>query len=69
LAQKRIQIYWQKNRARFGEKTRYLAIETAAVMPGDVTQPLWQNMINAQGGSGFLLTRRYVASLALKIAN
>jgi hypothetical protein len=25
------------------------------VMPGDHIQPLWENMINAQAGSGFLL--------------
>ena len=33
----------------------YLAVEAASPMPGDVIQPLWQNMINAQTGSGFLL--------------
>jgi hypothetical protein len=55
VAQERARRYWQKNGKRFGEKVRYLAIETAAVMPGDVIQPLWGNMINAQTGSGFLL--------------
>jgi hypothetical protein len=55
LAQRRVHVYWQKNGARFGDKARYLAVEAASVMPGDVIQPLWQNMINAQTGSGFLL--------------
>ena len=30
-------------------------VEAATIMPADVIQPLWQNMINAQTGSGFLL--------------
>ena len=55
LAQRRVHVYWQKNGARFGDKTHYLAFEAASVMPGYVIQPLWQNMINAQAGSGFLL--------------
>src|SRR6516165_7328914 len=55
LAQQRAQAYWQKNGARFANKVRYLALEVASVMPGDVIQPLWQNMINAETGSGFLL--------------
>ncbi|MBV9298938.1 MAG: hypothetical protein JO066_08170 [Verrucomicrobia bacterium] len=55
LAQSRVHAYWQKNSSRFGDKARYLAVEAASVMPGDVIQPLWQNMINAQAGSGFLL--------------
>jgi hypothetical protein len=55
IAGERAYRYWQKNGGRLGEKARYLAIEAAAVMPGDVIQPLWQNMINAQTGSGFLL--------------
>jgi hypothetical protein len=54
-AQRRVHVYWQKNGARFSDKVRYLAVEAASVMPGDVIQPLWQNMINAQTGSGFLL--------------
>jgi hypothetical protein len=55
LAQKRVHIYWKKNGARLGDKARYLAVEATSVMPGDVIQPLWQNMINAETGSGFLL--------------
>lgn len=55
LAQKRVHVYWQKNGVRFGDKVRYLAVEVASVMSGDVIQPLWQNMINAEAGSGFLL--------------
>jgi hypothetical protein len=55
IAAQRAHRYWQKNGGRFGERARYLAIDAAAVMPGDVIQPLWQNMINAQTGSGFLL--------------
>lgn len=55
IAAERARRYWQKNGSRIGEKARYLAIEAAAVMPGDVIQPLWQNMINAQTGSAFLL--------------
>jgi hypothetical protein len=55
LAEKRARRFWQKNGTRVGEKARYLAIEAASVMPGDIIQPLWQNMINAQSGSGFLL--------------
>lgn len=55
IAGQRAHRYWQKNWNRFGEKARYLAIEAAMVMPADVVQPLWQNMINAQTGSGFLL--------------
>ena len=47
--------YWQKHGSQIGDKVRYLAIEAATVMPGDVIQPLWQTMINAQTGSGFLL--------------
>lgn len=53
--ERRAHTYWQKNGARFGEKVHYLALEVASVMPGDIIQPLWQNMINAQTGSGFLL--------------
>ena len=59
LAQGRAFGYWQKNGARFGDKARYLAVEAASVMPGDVIQPLWQNMINAQTGSGFLLPTQW----------
>jgi hypothetical protein len=55
LGERRARAFWQKNGARFGEKVRYLALEVASVLPGDVIQPLWQNMINAQTGSGFLL--------------
>jgi hypothetical protein len=55
LAEQRARRFWQKNGGWVGEKARYLAIEAAAVMPGDIVQPLWQNMINAQSGSGFLL--------------
>jgi hypothetical protein len=55
LAEKRASRYWQKNGSRIGEKGHYLAIEAALPMPGDVIQPLWQNMINAQAGSEFLL--------------
>ena len=55
LAQRRVHVYWQKNGARFGDKARYLAVEATSVMPGDTIQPLWQNMINAQAGAGFLL--------------
>src|SRR5580698_3869283 len=40
VAQERARRYWQKNGKRFEEKVRYLAIEAAAVMPGDVIQPL-----------------------------
>jgi hypothetical protein len=47
--------FWQKHGGQLGDKARYLAIEAATVMPGDVIQPLWQTMINAQTGSGFLL--------------
>jgi hypothetical protein len=55
VAEKRANRFWQKNRSRIGEKGHYLAIEAASVIPGDIVQPLWQNMINAQSGSGFLL--------------
>jgi hypothetical protein len=55
LAERRVHAYWQKNQARFREKARYLAVETALIMPGDDFHPLWENMINAQAGSGFLL--------------
>jgi hypothetical protein len=55
IAEKRARRYWQKNGSRFGENARYLAIEAAAVMSGDLVQPLWQNMINAETGSGFQL--------------
>jgi hypothetical protein len=55
LANERAHAYWQKNGTRFGNKVRYLALEVASVMPGDVVQSLWQNMINAETGSGFLL--------------
>jgi hypothetical protein len=55
LAQRRAHAYWQKNGARFGDKARYLAVEAASVMPGDVNQILWENMANAETGSGFLL--------------
>jgi hypothetical protein len=55
VAERRASRYWQKNGSRIGDKARYLAIEAASVIPGDVVQPLWQNMINAQTGSGFLL--------------
>jgi hypothetical protein len=55
LAEERASRYWQKYGGRLGEKGHYLAVEAASPMPGDVIQPLWQNMINAQTGSGFLL--------------
>jgi hypothetical protein len=54
-AGERAERYWQKHGNRIDEKVRYLAIEAATVMPGEVIQPLWQSMINAQTGSGFLL--------------
>jgi hypothetical protein len=55
IAKERVRRYWQKNGNRVGDKARYLAIEAASVMPADVVQPLWENMINAETGSGFLL--------------
>jgi hypothetical protein len=55
VAGQRARRYWQKHGSRVGDKARYLAIEAAAVIPGDIIQPLWQNMINAQSGSGFML--------------
>jgi hypothetical protein len=55
IAGQRAHHYWQKYGGRFGDKVQYLAVEAASVMPGDVIEPLWQNMINAQTGSGFLL--------------
>jgi hypothetical protein len=41
VARQRAMLYWQKNGPRVGEKGHYLAIEAAAVMPGDVIEPLW----------------------------
>jgi len=55
IAEIRVWRYWLKNRARLGTKARYIAIVAASVMPGDVVQILWGNMINAQTGSSFLL--------------
>jgi hypothetical protein len=55
IAEIRVWRYWLKYRGRLGAKSRYLAIVAATVMPGDVVQILWQNMINAQTGSSFLL--------------
>ena len=54
-ALRRVHVFLEKNGARLGDKARYLAVEAASVMPGDIIQPLWQNMINAETGSGFLL--------------
>jgi hypothetical protein len=59
LGERRAHAYWQKNGARFGERVRYIALEVASVMPGDVIQPLWKNMINAETGSGFLLPAQW----------
>ena len=55
IAEIRVWRYWLKNRAHLGAKARYLAVVAASVMPGDVVNLLWQNMINAQTGSSFLL--------------
>ncbi|HYY30977.1 MAG TPA: hypothetical protein VE860_23770 [Chthoniobacterales bacterium] len=55
IAEIRVWHYWLKNRGRLGAKTRYVAIVAASVMPGDVVQLMWENMINAQTGSAFLL--------------
>jgi len=55
IADQRAKRYWQKNGGRLGESGHYLAITVATVMPADVIQPFWQNMINAQTGSAFLL--------------
>jgi hypothetical protein len=55
IAEIRVWHYWLKNRSRLGAKTRYVAIVAASVMPGDVVQLMWENMINAQTGSAFLL--------------
>jgi hypothetical protein len=55
IAEIRVWRYWLKNRDHLGPKARYIAIVAASVMPGDVVQIMWQNMINAQTGSAFLL--------------
>ncbi len=55
IAEVRAWRYWLKNRDRLGERGHYLAITTATVMPGDIVQVLWHNMINTQTGAGFLL--------------
>jgi hypothetical protein len=55
IAEIRVWRYWLKYRGRLGVKVRYIAVAAAWVMPADVVQILWQNMINAQTGSGFLL--------------
>jgi hypothetical protein len=55
IAEVRVWHYWLKNRDRLKVQARYIAIVAASVMPGDVVQLLWENMINAQTGSAFLL--------------
>jgi hypothetical protein len=55
IADQRAKRFWQMNGGKLGERGHYLAIIVATVMPGDVIQPFWHNMINAQTGSGFLL--------------
>ena len=47
VAERRASRYWRKNGSRIGDKARYLAIEAASVIPGDVIQPLWQNIFAA----------------------
>ena len=54
VAQERARRSCRRMENDSARRVRYLAIEAAAVMPGDVIQPLWGNMINAQTGSGFL---------------
>ncbi len=55
IAGQRVKRYWQKNGSKLGERGHYLAITVADVMPAEVVQPFWHNMINAQTGSGVLL--------------
>lgn len=55
IADQRVKRFWQKNGGRLGARGHYLAIVVATLIPGDVVEPFWQNMINAQTGSGFLL--------------
>ena len=55
IAEIRAWRYWRKNRAQLSAKCRYLAIVASWVMPGDIVQPMWGNMIKAQAASAFLL--------------
>ena len=48
VAGKRAARYWQKNGNQLSEKGHFLAVEAAVIMPADLIQPLWKNMINAR---------------------
>jgi hypothetical protein len=56
LAETRARQYWEKNRARLGDKARYLAVKTTSVLPEEIVEPLWPYLLNVDTGATFLAT-------------
>jgi hypothetical protein len=53
LAQQRAQRYWQKNSTRFKNPTRYLAVATTSVLPGDIVQNIYPELISSETTGSF----------------
>ena len=51
-AEGRARAYWAKHATRFGPETRFLAVETSKVFPGEV-QDLWVKLINSETTASF----------------
>src|SRR5258708_17390640 len=45
VAEKRVQTYWNKHKAQYGAKTRYLAVEAGTILSSDVLA-LWPMLTN-----------------------
>jgi hypothetical protein len=56
IAESRARHYWEKNRDRLDNKTRYLAVKTTSVLPAEIVEPLWPYLLNADTGATFLAT-------------
>jgi hypothetical protein len=54
LAEGRARQYWEKNRGRLGDKTRYLAVKTTSVLLAEIVEPLWPYLLNVDTGATFL---------------
>jgi hypothetical protein len=53
LAQQRAQRYWRKNSTRFKNPTRYLAVATTSVLPGDIVQNIYPELISSETTGSF----------------
>jgi hypothetical protein len=52
LAEGRARAYWAKHASCFGAESRFLAVETSKVFPGEV-QDLWPKLINSETTASF----------------